>query len=103
AWITSAMPSRWSKRVEPFSLRRAHPDELQKLVEIDDEASELFVEAGLELVVDKNHPFVVAESARWAEAIERGLAYVVVDQEDQPIGFATFRFVDGEPYIDQIA
>lgn len=89
--------------MEPFSLRRARPDELQKLVEIDDEASELFVEAGFELAFDKSHPFVVAESVRWAEAIERGLAYVAVDQEDEPIGFATFRFVDGEPYIDQIA
>lgn len=86
-----------------FSLRMARPNELPKLVDIDDDASVVYVQAGIKIKLDKNHPFVVAESVRWARAIERGLAHVAVDRDDEPIGFATFGFVDGEPYLDQIA
>lgn len=89
--------------MEPFSLRQARPTELPKLVEIDDEASELYVEAGIRFELAKDHPFVVAESMRWAAAIGRGLAHVAVDTRDEPLGFATLGFVDGEPYLDQIA
>lgn len=84
-------------------VRLARPNELRKLVDIDDAASELYIQAGLQLSLDKNHPFVATEAVRWAEAIERGLAHVAVDREDHPIGFMTLRFVDGEPYLDQLA
>lgn len=90
-------------QVESFSLRLARPDELHTLVDIDDEASELYTQAGLRMAFEKEHPFVVAEAVRWAGAIERGLAHVAVNREDQPIGFVTLSFVDGEPYLDQIA
>ena len=83
--------------VEPFSLRLARPDELPKLVAIDDEASELYAHAGLEVALAKDHPFVVAESVRWTRAIARSLADVAVDSQDQPMGFMTLGFVDGEP------
>ncbi len=86
-----------------FSIRPARASELQMLVAIDDDASELYARAGLALTFDKSHPFVVAESARWAAAIERGLAHVAVDPGDRPIGFTTLGFVDSEPYLDQIA
>lgn len=88
---------------EPFSLRLARADELPLLVAIDDEASELYARAGLEVALAKDHPFVVGESVRWAQAIARSLAHVAVDAEDEPIGFMTLRFVDGEPYVDQLA
>lgn len=89
--------------MESFSLRMSRPDELQKLVAIDDDAGELYVQAGLKFELEKDSPFVVAESVRWAVAIERGLAHVAVDHHDQPIGFVTLGVVDGEPYLDQIA
>jgi len=89
--------------LESFRLRPARHDELQRLVEIDDEASALFVQAGFNLVFEKDHPFVVAEVTRWAEAIARGLAIVAVDVQDHPLGFAAFKFVDDEPYLDQLA
>jgi GNAT superfamily N-acetyltransferase len=89
--------------VAPFSLRLARADELPKLVAIDDEASELYAQAGLEIVLTKDHPFVVAESVRWARAIAQSLAHVAVDGQDEPIGFMTLGFVDGEPYLDQLA
>lgn len=89
--------------MKSFSIRLARASELQKLVAIDDDASELYAQAGLALTFDKTHPFVVAESGRWAAAIERGLAHVAVDAGDRPIGFMTLGFVDSEPYLDQVA
>lgn len=89
--------------MKEYSLRRAHADELQTLIAIDDEACELYATAGLELELENDHPFVVAEQLRWATAIEQGLAYVAVNQEGAPIGFAVLAYVDGEPYLDQIA
>lgn len=89
--------------MEEFSLRIAHTDELKKLVAIDNEASELYVKAGLKLEFERDHPFVVAERLRWTSAIEQGLAFVSVNCQDTPIGFATLGLVDGDPYLDQIA
>jgi GNAT superfamily N-acetyltransferase len=89
--------------VDSFSLRIARSDELQLLIDIDDEASELFLRAGITLALEKDPPFVVDESVRWAAAISKGLAHVAVDVRDRPIGFITLRYVDGEPYLDQIA
>ena len=86
-----------------FSFRIARPDELDMFVAIDDEASELFAKAGLKLELEKDHPFVVAEKLRWASAIEQGLAHVAVNCQDKPIGFATFSYLDAEPYLDQVA
>ncbi len=73
------------------------------LVAIDDEAGELFVQAGLTFAFGESHPFVVAETRRWAGAIEQGLAHVAVDLRDEPFGFITLRLVDDEPYLDQLA
>jgi GNAT superfamily N-acetyltransferase len=89
--------------MELFSLRLARPDELQELILIDDEASELYARAGLRIELSKDHAFTVAESARWADAIASGLAYVAVDAQDHPVGFAAVRLVDGNPYLDQLA
>lgn len=90
-------------RVEAFSLRVARADELRELIDIDDDASELYAQAGLGLELAKDHPFVIAESVRWADAIGRGLAQVAVDAQDRPVGFATVCLVDGNPYLDQLA
>jgi len=76
---------------------------LEELLDIDDDASKLFAEAGLVLAFERHHPFVVAEAMHWGEAIRCGLAHVAVDEGDEPIGFATLRLVDGEPYLDQIS
>ena len=89
--------------MEELSLRIAKSDDLQILVAIDDEASELYAKAGLKFEFEKDHPFVVAEKLRWANAIEKGLAHVAVNNKDTPIAFSTLSYVDGEPYLDQIA
>ncbi|TBR38466.1 N-acetyltransferase [Marinomonas agarivorans] len=87
----------------PQHLRQAYPDELQALISIDDNASQLYAEAGLVIEFESDHPFVVDESVRWAEAIQKGLAYVVTNEYDTPIGFMTLDFVDQVPYLDQLA
>lgn len=89
--------------VEAFSVRCANPDELDMLVVIDEAASELYRNAGLAVELALDHPFVVAEKLRWASAIEQRLAHVAVNGQDMPVGFATLRCVDGQPYLDQLA
>lgn len=89
--------------MEGIQIRTARPDELKILVAIDNEATKLYAEAGLQFTLDADHPFVVAESSRWARAIERKLAHVAVDSQDRPVGFITLGFVDSNPYLDQIA
>lgn len=91
------------KSVEVFQIRTARPAELEILVAIDDESTKLYAESGLEFSLEADHPFVVAESSRWAVAIERMLAHVAVDSQDDPVGFITLGFVDGHPYLDQLA
>ena len=94
---------RMRKNLDTFILRKARSVELETLIAIDNAASELYEQAGLKFAFEKDHPFVVAESARWADAIQQGLAYVAVNHQDYAIGFMTLGFVDGEPYLDQLA
>ena len=91
------------EQARPCSIRLARPDELSRLVAIDDAASELYAEAGLRISLSPDHPFVVAESIRWAEAVARGNAFVATDETDDPVAFAVMKFVDGKPYLDQLA
>lgn len=86
-----------------FSLRLARPEELRELVAIDDAASVLYARAGLELALSADHPFVLAESARWARAIEAGHVHVAVDEDARIVGFMALAIVDGAPYLDQLS
>ncbi|CAA0081998.1 Uncharacterised protein [Zhongshania aliphaticivorans] len=84
-------------------MRLANNNELQKLIAIDDDASELYASVGLKLDLGRDHPFVVDEINRWSRAIEQRLSHVAVDKLDNPIGFAALGFLDGDPYLDQIS
>lgn len=85
------------------SLRNAAPEDLETLIAIDDEASKLYAQAGLNLDLGRDHPFVIAEAKRWAGAIDQGLVYLAVDRHGRPVGFATCGIVDREPYLDQLS
>ncbi len=85
------------------SIRPARAGELQALLAIDDSASALYAQAGLELELGDDHPFVLAEAARWADAIGDGRAWLAVDLAGRPLGFATVGLVDGAPYLDQLS
>lgn len=83
--------------------RLAHPSELQTLIAIDNAASRLYTDAGLPLEIEEDHPLVLAEIARWADAIEQGRVFVTTDPLDKPLGFITMSIVDNAPYLDQIS
>lgn len=86
-----------------FSLSKARPDQLDTIIAIDDESSKLYVQAGLKMVFDDHHPFVVAESIRWADAIRKGLVYLALDPDGRPVGFAALAMIDNQPFLDQLS
>ena len=89
--------------MEEFRLRPAKDGDLPVLVEIDDEASLLYSEAGISFDLEADHPFVKSESLRWGRAITLGRVCIAESREGRAVGFAVLGTVDGEPYLDQIA
>ena len=85
------------------TVRLARLDEVERIVAIDDAASTLYQEAGLDLQLPSEHPFVLDEVARWRSAIEAGSAWVSVDASDAPAGFVILGEKDGWPYLDQVS
>jgi GNAT superfamily N-acetyltransferase len=85
----------------PASLRAGTPADLDTLVAIDDDASQLFVEAGLDVQLPAW--FVAGERARWRRSLELGHAFVAADQAGAPVGFAALELVDGAPYLEQLS
>lgn len=89
--------------MKQVTLRKAVSTELQSLIKIDEESRRLYETSGIKFDLDNEHPFVVAESKRWANAISQGLAYVALDHNGIAVGFATFCLVDAQPYLDQLS
>jgi GNAT superfamily N-acetyltransferase len=86
-----------------FSIRAARREELDAIVAVDDAASTLYAQAGLDFSFASDHPFVVGEIARWARAIDAGLAEVAVGNDERLLAFMTLAHVDDAPYLDQLA
>jgi hypothetical protein len=86
-----------------FTLRLARPSVLSQLIDIDDQASVLYAQVGLTLALADDHPFVQAEAARWARAIDADSAHVALAPNGELLGFMTLGWVDGAPYLDQLA
>lgn len=85
------------------TVRKAKLKELVDLVEIDNEASKLYEKVGLRVDLGVDHPFVVAESIRWTEAIRQGCVFLALDFANRPIGFTACCLIDNEPYLDQLS
>ena len=83
--------------------RLARPDEIDTLVAIDDDASQLYAEHGIRVELGPDHPFARAERARWLRAAELGRAFVALDEAGTAVGFAALDLIDGAPYLDQLA
>jgi GNAT superfamily N-acetyltransferase len=94
---------------EPALLRLARPDELALLVEIDDDAGQLYGEAGLPIELEPEHPFLAAEQARWRSALEERRVFLAVDAQDRGLGFAALGTLgapgseEGAPYLEQLS
>ncbi len=85
----------------PF-IRVAQPNELAVAVAIDRDASALYAEAGIDLSFADDHPFAVAERARWQRCLDAGAVHFALDG-DQPVGFAAVERLDGQPHLEQLS
>ncbi len=85
------------------TIRLARPGEIAVLAAIDDDAGRLYAEAGLPIELAPDHPFVLAEQARWQHSAGLGHVFLAVDAEDRGLGFAALGWVDGEAYLEQLS
>jgi GNAT superfamily N-acetyltransferase len=87
-----------------FSVRAAAPNEIDELMRIDDDASELFQSSGMDFrSLTAEHPFVCAEHARWLAAAQSGSAYLALDAAGEGVAFMALSETDGAPYLDQLS
>jgi GNAT superfamily N-acetyltransferase len=86
-----------------FPVRTATPAELEILVAIDDDASQLFAQVGLDPMLPADHPFFVNERARWLRSLQRGDTFLAIDDAGAAVGFAALEILDGAPYLDQLS
>lgn len=87
----------------PTILRSARADELDLLMAIDEDASDLYRAAGLAIDLAPEHAFVAAERVRWAASLAAGDVLVALEADGAAVGFAVLGRVDGAPYLDQLA
>lgn len=86
----------------PFAIRAAAPSEMPEVFSVDDDATQLYARAGIELGLTDEHPFAIDERRRWRRSAELGRLFVAVE-EGRLIGFASLDVLDGEPYLDQLS
>lgn len=83
-------------------LRVARQDELDEVVSIDDHANVLYTQTGIEVSLPADHPFVVAERARFREAIKHQRLHLA-ERDGRAVAFMALGIVDGLPYLDQLS
>jgi GNAT superfamily N-acetyltransferase len=88
--------------VSSTSIRAALPEELDEVIAIDDDATQLYAQAGIRFILSPGDAFVVAEQARWGRAAEAG-RLLLATTGARPVGFASLDVVDGLPYLDQLS
>jgi GNAT superfamily N-acetyltransferase len=86
-----------------LKLRVGSTADIDTLCDIDRDASELFVQAGLDVEWPEDHEFVIAERARWLRSLASGQTLLAVDAAGDAVGFAARGARDGEPYVDQLS
>jgi ribosomal protein S18 acetylase RimI-like enzyme len=85
-----------------LTLRAGQLVELPYSLDIENASERLFTEFGIVFSISDDHPFVVAERARWRDAIARGdLWFAWVDE--LPVGFSVLGLRDGRAYLEQLA
>lgn len=85
------------------SLRRGTVDDLATLVDIDNDASTLFEDAGLFLDLPENHEFPAAERRGWQECLAARTTLIAMDRAVGSIAFAAVGRKDGNAHLAQIA
>jgi GNAT superfamily N-acetyltransferase len=91
------------ERHVPFGLRVGTAADLDTLGDIDLDASELFVQAGLDVELPNEHEFALAERTRWLCSLSSGNTLLAVSASGRVLGFAASGTRDREPYLDQLS
>lgn len=86
-----------------FRVRIGIPADIDALCDIDRDAGELFVQAGLDLDLPDDHEFVTSERARWLRSLRAGMTLIAEEPGGSPMGFAAGGMRDGQPYLDQLS
>jgi GNAT superfamily N-acetyltransferase len=86
-----------------FQIRNASVADFDSLCDIDNDASALFVAAGLDLESADAYEFERAERECWLKCLAAGSGWLAIDPNNQPVGFAAMSLLDGEPYLQQIS
>jgi GNAT superfamily N-acetyltransferase len=86
-----------------FSIRPGTPADLDTLVAIDDDAGQLYEQAGLHLELPADHPFVANERARWLRSLRSGDTFVAAEDGGAAVGMAVLELLDGAPYLEQLS
>lgn len=85
------------------TLRVGTPHEIEALCDIDFDACELFVRAGLDMDLPPGHEFFAAERTRWMRSLNLGRTLVALGFSGRMLGFACSGVADGEAYLDQLS
>jgi GNAT superfamily N-acetyltransferase len=87
------------------AIRPASPSELALAVDIDRDACTAFAEldSALDIELPTDHPYALAEVARWNEIVRAGHLFFACSAAGEPVGFAALCFVDGRPFLDQLS
>jgi GNAT superfamily N-acetyltransferase len=86
-----------------YIIEVARSSDFDEVVRIDDEATALYAEAGLELVLGAAHRFSQAEQARWRRSAELGQLFFAVNGEGARVGLAALDELDDAAYLDQLS
>lgn len=85
-------------------LRLGSPAEIELVLELDDDACSVYAGLDMDVLLSHDHPFVLAERARWSAAAAAGRLWLCeVDAAPGPVGFVSCDVVDERPYLDQIS
>ena len=92
-----------NSRLTAFELRIGAATDIDTLCEIDVDASELCVRAGLDVGFSTEHEFALAERTRWLCSLSLGGTLLAVGARGSVLGFAASGVRDLEPYLDQLS
>jgi GNAT superfamily N-acetyltransferase len=86
-----------------LALHTLSPDDIADAIAIDDDAGALYASAGVHFDIAPDHPFALAEYARWTQAARDGLAFLAAPAEGPAVALLVLGSLDGWPYLDQLS
>lgn len=102
AYVRFARRARRIVMPSPSLVRRSTLADLDEIIEVDDDSCTLYAEHGVTLGLTPEHPFCVAERARWTRSISRGDTLLALEH-DRIVGIAVMGLLDDAPYLDQLS